>query len=277
MAYHPDDVSLASAPPQPGSSPTAAPAFEPFLMNLRNLNFARGQARYPAILWSNVLGIGAVVAFLVFMLATLGLNWITDTRVASAGRLTRGTVIARRTVSGKSTTYYLTFQYQARGTDNEPHRYQVEQTVSPAIYASRTEGAEVTIKVLPDDPATARLAGPDDDGYYRNNNLLGLVILVPVTIGLTIVQLRPIVIDRALARDGRVVQGKLLSRSGRMIKGKNRYFQVSVAYTFTSPTTGLAITGKQNATRNDLRDKPLPELGTPVAVLYVNDSRFKIL
>lgn len=53
-------------------------------------------------------------------------------------------------------------------------------------------------------------------------------------------------------------------------------YYIHVVYTFTSPDQQV-ISGEQTRARNDLRDKPLPPVGTPIRVLYADDNTHVML
>jgi hypothetical protein len=54
-------------------------------------------------------------------------------------------------------------------------------------------------------------------------------------------------------------------------------FVLEVRFGFRSPQTGAWIEGKDSQTRKDLVGKPLPLLGTPVQVLYLDDETYLLL
>jgi hypothetical protein len=49
-----------------------------------------------------------------------------------------------------------------------------------------------------------------------------------------------------------------------------------LTYRFTPPE-GKEIEASAKARRNDLLDSCLPELGTPIAVLYLSEKHYKVL
>jgi hypothetical protein len=47
-------------------------------------------------------------------------------------------------------------------------------------------------------------------------------------------------------------------------------------FQLTTPA-GRFLQKEQRATRNDLKDQPLPQPGTPVVVMYLNDGNYRAL
>jgi hypothetical protein len=52
---------------------------------------------------------------------------------------------------------------------------------------------------------------------------------------------------------------------------------VTLSYRFTSPESGQVLDDTQVCKRNDLTSARMPTPGTPVIVLYRNDSTFRVL
>jgi hypothetical protein len=254
----------------------AAESFNGFLLLPRNLRFVHGRERYPAV------GADALTGFLGGLLILLvggffALQFVLYTHVLNDGKLTQATVISRRWSSGKSTSYYLTFQYQVSVNDKKPQSYTYEQQVGLDSYNRYLEGSKVSIKYLPDSPNEARLAGADQDSSLQFGMLFGAIMMgffATLMFGFCVY---PTVRDWNMAEKGHLVYGQLLGCSGQMTSGKNRYFKVSAEYTFQSPTTGQLLHGRQDAARNDLKKQPLPHHASPVAILYVDDQHFRMM
>ncbi len=86
-----------------------------------------------------------------------------------------------------------------------------------------------------------------------------------------------------MIREGRVLAGTLIACAGRAettaeasLGEVPRLFLVDVEYGFTSPT-GQDITDHAEHSRPDLRRAELPEAGTPVRVLYLDDHAYALL
>ena len=77
-----------------------------------------------------------------------------------------------------------------------------------------------------------------------------------------------------LARNGQVIQGELAA-SKSYTDSDNDYF-IKLIYLFKSPE-GKIMEGNYNQKRNDLRNKRLPERGTPVVILYASPTNYRLL
>jgi hypothetical protein len=83
-----------------------------------------------------------------------------------------------------------------------------------------------------------------------------------------------------LSRDGRVIPGAVMKATAR--HSKDGDYTVTVWYSFVSPV-GNKVVGKNSMLRSDVRAEPhrgfrtLPEPGTSVAVIYVDDKHFRML
>jgi hypothetical protein len=54
-------------------------------------------------------------------------------------------------------------------------------------------------------------------------------------------------------------------------------YQVTLRYCFQSPTTGKRIECTDQGQRNALKGIPLPEPGTPLAIMYADDHTYRVL
>jgi hypothetical protein len=259
--------------------PAERPAAEPFFLLPRNRDFYLGKARYPAIKDRSLfffLVLTEVVA-LVFFGSSVREAYIVN-QIAQYGQITTGTVISRYISRGKSTSYYMTYTFQAALPGQAARSYQYEQTVSQKNYNQHPEGSKVRIAYFPNDPTMSRLGGPDrDDGSTFAYVLVMAIGTLTVTAFLAY-QINQVLRDREFAGKGHIIEGQLLDRQGAMTGGKNKYFRLDVAYRFVSPQGGQEITGRQSTPRNDLKGKKkLPRPGVPVVVLYVDDKHYKML
>lgn len=259
------------------SSATAmisAPSFEPFLLVPQTRKFFTGESRRLPIqdLWLIVFFM--LFTFLSVILLIGILSEFTDAwRLQQSGVITQGRISSRTISSGKSTSYYLIYQFNVNGSDTKFTR---KQAVRHATYEQHPEGSPVTVAYLPNNPNISRLAGKDSDDSVMQTSLPVSIFMVFFTGAFMVFLLRPVARDRWLARNGRILEGKVVKCDGRMAGSKHRYFRLMVQYQFLSPS-GLTLSGKQDARRDDMRYKLRPGPGTPVAVLYADDHNYKML
>lgn len=102
-----------------------------------------------------------------------------------------------------------------------------------------------------------------------------------ITDALLVYALWRVITMRQLASRGKVIQGELLDIQGynNPVEKQDRLdtLTVVVRYQFTSPT-GRTLMGKGRELRTDLHaEAKLPAAGTPVAVLYLSDRRYRML
>jgi hypothetical protein len=269
-----DSAESASLAAPTGASAPSGPSFEPFLLVPETRKFFMGQARHLPIqeLWMIVF-----FGFFTFMAVCLlvgALGEYADAgRLQQSGVITQGTITGRTVSSGKSASYYLTYEFNVKGSDI---RFTHQQTVRRTTYEAHPEGSLVTVAYLPDDPNVSRLAGKDADDSVMQASLPESGLFVLFTFVFMFFLLRPVVRDQWLARNGRILQGKVMKSNGRLAGSKHRYYKLAVQYEFLSPS-GAVLSGKQDARRDDLRHSLLPGSGTPIAVLYVDDRHYKML
>ncbi|MCC7448612.1 MAG: DUF3592 domain-containing protein [Anaerolineae bacterium] len=124
--------------------------------------------------WFALVGVLGLVGGLVFV----GLGaWMrmTTNRVIESGVSTEATITKRDiTGSTKSTSRYLTYQFDVVGADGKTLAYTQKQSVNQDNYDSLPEGSQAPIRYLPSDPArTARLTGI----YMDNSDSTGALSL----------------------------------------------------------------------------------------------------
>lgn len=189
---------------------------------------------------------------------SLAQNGIVKLAVVTDGHVTRG----------RSTSYYITYTYDAE-VNGEFETFSREESVSSTLYNKSDIGDRISIRYLPSDPGTARAV----DEPFRGIVFVGLGLLF-IILGLVVIfsHLRQYRRDRRLENDGQIVTGTILNSS---TKGFGNKRQLHVQYEFHSPY-GAVLTGKQSAARRDIEPSNLPP-GTKVAVVYYDDSIFRML
>lgn len=189
--------------------------------------------------------------------------------LAKNGIETLATVRDGRVSRGKSTTYYLEYTYDAK-VNGDTRTFQNEESVSRDLYDHSEIGGHITVRYLPEDPATVRAL----DGSY-NGMILVLIGSVMVIGGawLTVSMYRMYQKDRRLERDGQIITGSVVKSS---VSGAGNKRQVNIRYEFNSPL-GVPLKGSQSQRRSDLNKEDLPFEGLRVAVVYLNDKTYRIL
>lgn len=141
-----------------------------------------------------------------------------------------------------------------------------------------------TIRVLIPDPSHTSLPIAENSrSTLERLGLIGLAIGVAfATFGAAHKYLRDIVLQlyskaryRRLLRQSILLEGEII-RIHSYKPSKTQDTIVSVTYQFQTPHK-KSLTGWAEAKRNDLRDTPLPPVGTPVAVLYADDHAHMML
>ena len=253
----------------------AASDSAPFLHSPSNGPFYRGETRYfPSNVAVTVVTMGVTLIVMLAMMGILSRSMAETGALRQRGQPVQATIIGERISTGSiktGNTYYMTYQYRVADRD-----YTQEVVVSSKAYNTIAQGTPVRVLYLPDNPAISMI-----DGKAPNSDLSGLffafvaVVFVIVLIFL-VVFIRGWLRNRKMARDGHIIPGVLLDATGRMVAGKHPYFELRLNYHFKTPA-GRDIRATSGAPRDDLRKSSLPASGTPLAVLYLDDKRYKLL
>jgi hypothetical protein len=205
-------------------------------------------------------------AFLVVSDVQAALLW---QRVLSEGLETEAQIINLYTSTGggrsRTTYYHVVYDYVVASS-----RYEKDETVSSASYNAFAIGDMVDVFYLRENPREARLSA----------SLQGIDIPwgVPVYAGLfLLVAGNPSIREwqrRRYSQQGQLLNGTLITAGGR--NAGRSGFQVTYQYRVRSPL-GVDLIGKRTVQRNDLRKQPMPENGSPVKVLYIDDQHHRLL
>jgi len=243
-------------------------------------------------------GIGLIVLLLVAMLLFVFLTIIGVSVLGSEAQLDRSDVTVqgivinhRRNAAGsvnQGVLHYVTYLYSVPGQGETLTK---EQYVTEMTYSQLEDGDPVLVKYLQSDPSIAELSGPAStnslalNGYFMTvfgliGGLVALVFLVS--------HVWQYYRDDVLIRKGRLLMGEVLkcradlnvtqtslesNNYGNPLRG---HHFIELTYIFNTPE-GNDIEATVKARRNDLVGQLLPEFGTSVAVLYLNDRCYKIL
>ncbi len=265
------------APPPPLARPAARrPARlrrawrQPFLLNPSNAPLveqerARRAKRKKTARWT--FRLGALLLLLMAVLwGALVPEWVRWFQFERDGVTVAG-MVAEREQRGDD-RYIVRYRYSVG--DEE---YAGEQRVTESAYDTLADGAAVSVRVLPDDPADARLDADGPEDQFRN-------WLTAVVAGLTLAAL--LMLLSAVLRRRRalrivppaVLTGQVIACEGALDDDGD--FKVKVRFRFCAPQ-GQALTGQARQIRNDLRDRPLPPTGAPVAVYYRHEQSYRLL
>ena len=242
---------------------------QPFLLNPSNAPLVeqervRRARRKKTARWTFRLG-----ALLLLMMAVLwGVlvpEWVRWFQLEWDGVSVAGTVTERQQ---REDSYFVRYDYTVSG---QP--YAGEQRVSESAYKALADGAAVSVRALPDDPTEARLDAASPEEQFRN-------WLTAAVAGLTLAALL-MLLSAALRRrralrivPPAVLTGQVIACEGALDDDGD--FKVKVRFRFLTPR-GQTLTGQARQIRNDLRDRPMPPVGAPVAVYYRHEQSYRLL
>jgi len=247
-----------------------------FLLNPFNQKTVTGRLNIGYALRRFGCGGVLITLFALFMIGLTIPPFLTEYRLATSKTgQTKAEITDHRISSGKSTSYYVTYQFTVNN-----QIYSQEDSVSRDEYYSYEVGGHIPITYVASDPDIAHIG---ENGIHWSSLLPmffidGFFLLMAVLLGSSqIPQYRRI---RRMKRDGQLILGQLQGAGGEMIRrgsGKSRRtdYDVTIRYEFTTPT-GKKMNGEKTVTRNDLKKKDLQTSGS-VAVLYVNDNDYMVL
>jgi Protein of unknown function (DUF3592) len=257
----------------------------PFLLQPKNKDFVQGKSPYPAI--KSRFGIVMMLLLALTFLAiagSLAYQKYQNDQLAAYGKTTTAQVVNRSSSNGYSTIYTLEYEYQASLPDQKTLIYHDSQTVNIETYNQYPEGSNVQIKYLPDNPTESQLATSDLAPNYLTGQIVAIVVPFFIALGGLLYFVWPVVIDRKLTKAGSIIKGQIVERKGESVSGKRRYYELTVKYSFVSPTDDTVLEGTQQAVRNDLKPDDtnrlrtnLPTPGATVAVLYLDNEHYKML
>jgi hypothetical protein len=166
---------------------------------------------------------------------------------------------------GDSDVHHVAYEYGLYPTDDRT--LQGGDTVSEDFYRQLMVGGQVTVRYLAGRPAVSSISG-----YDRWWSLLMFAIMWNGSIAfVTVAVVKSRLRERRLRR-GRVLPGEVTGTNGSM-DGED--YHVTVEYRFLLPD-GRALRGKTTRIRNDLKQRSLPDSGTPVLVRYADSGEHDV-
>jgi hypothetical protein len=165
-------------------------------------------------------------------------------------------------------SYYIDYEFKVNGKVYTRHF-----EISSQLYDQIRIGDTVTISYLQSDPNVNVLTGDYKDDTERNEGIVLMAIAIPVCVLIGSLILWIDGKNRRLSA-GQLLTGQIINATAK--PGNKGAYNLTVDYSFTNPY-GQQFTKKQMYNRTDLKKSPLPEAGTPVAVLYVDDKLFRLM
>ncbi len=202
-----------------------------------------------------VLALTAGGLWLVCWLASRDLGDLVALR--AAGRPTTARVTGRHESHGKSTTYYLDYEFEGNGQQVED-----DEAVSESEYDDTSIGTAIPVVYLPSDPQTHRIGAVNDARIARSRTAWGVGALVTLIVlgGILWANEATRRNHLRLLREGVPVVGVVLDRNVVQAKSTTYYVQ----YRFTAPPASAQV--KKVSVTKRLYDECAP--GTPLTVLH---------
>jgi hypothetical protein len=245
-----------------------------FLLHKNNVSYLAGQNRHPASLRTPNSD-SLFYMFLGLLVGLIALVWAyTDYRdyvtLRDDGRIVEGNMTDTRMISGKSDTYYLTYEFVVR-EGRYVGTYTREQQVKKDLYDRFEPRKAIPILYDPNDPSLSVVAETNSPPYVET--AVGVISLL-IGAGVGAWGFYELKGKMQLATEGQLIYGEITKCSGR---NERHGSYVAVRYLFVSPETGKQIRQKTRKIRNDLRKLGLPQPGTAVAIMYRDDEHHAML
>jgi hypothetical protein len=220
-----------------------------------------------------LLGLLLMIGVLVYLLVSGWNEEQLQQRLVLEGVSTEAQVLELRDDGGGLRPFHMTyrFTYQPPGGGDQVVRIS-EQAISESDFEELEPGDTVTVFYLLDNPTVSRFASELDTPLW-----ICAPYLVVLALGLFAMRwFRSLEHWRRLRRleqEGRLLDGEVVSSRKGIALPKDRV-QVWLTYRFQAPT-GADI---EDTDEGGMEDKDsLPEPGTPVKVLYVDDSLYRVM
>ncbi|MCC7451225.1 MAG: DUF3592 domain-containing protein [Anaerolineae bacterium] len=273
--FTPDDVPQAS--PEPAAETISI--HELFVLNPAHRDFVLGRSRSlhaPLILGMGGCGVLFITPFVLAGLIMLGLSvhkWSNTIRLNTGGVTVQGQIVSLDVdYDSDGNSYYATYRFSPLDTRQS---YTHRESISGGYYGKLSEGERVNVTYLRADPTLSRLA--DDAGSSMTQNILLSVFTIVwnlLIFGLVIGSIMAYRRSKRLEREGRLIKGTVVSCKGS--SDSDGDYTIKLKYRFCSPT-GRDVSKQESHIRNDLKGVLPPAPGTPVAVLYADDSCYQVI
>lgn len=217
-----------------------------------------------------------------FVLTQLVQSWEDWAELASTGEQVQGTVTEKRIdSSGDSDAYYLTYCFEYIPADGDPRTECNTTTVGGRLYGGSELGGPIGVWYAPGDPSINQLNAPTifvpvclTIGVFGGIFFVGRWMYHTIRNGF-----KGLRIEKRLSGPGaQRIYGTITNISGEDDDGT---YRVHLSYTFRTPD-GRTLIVSTTIVRDDLNpaNNPpgrLPVVGTPVVVVYADDTAFRAL
>jgi len=173
--------------------------------------------------------------------------------------------------------YYVLYRFSphsasdATGEEGAGPLYYGEQRISRETFRAMAPDTFEPVVYLPDDPSQSYLKNRPNPDVVRGEQIT-LAAMVLTALLLILLLIGGI---RGWRRGGkRVIKGQIVSCTSHVDQDGD--LNIKFRYRFRSPS-GDMITGLISQIRTDLKNKALPDEGTPVAVFYRSDKSHTLL
>jgi Protein of unknown function (DUF3592) len=170
-------------------------------------------------------------------------------------------------------TYYATYRFALNTTEGY-RAYAKTKSVGKQIYYTLEKGGSVIVRYLKSNPNISRVGGAET---FPSEALTfgGFALIWDSIVGVVIwAFVRGFLLDREFATKSQLLSGTLTHASKTLDSDDD--LQLKLIYQFRAPD-GEIISGNVSSTRNDLKGQPMPAIGTPVVVAYIDKKKHKIL
>jgi hypothetical protein len=249
---------------------------ELFLLDPKNRDVATGNAPYKGDELESFL-----ICLILFFAMLISCGFVSFNelneffRLSSAGVITSATVVDRYTrESDDSTNYYIVYEFRYSKPDGEPVVQRDKDRVSFDKYERLEPGMQIEVFYDPNDPTISALQHPNIFDLVLRSSFSFLWLGLVAFLLLVVISFASFIGGRRFARHGQLIYGTLTSISGDTDEDDD--FIIDMHYQFTTPD-GRTLQKREQLTRNDLKDKPLPPVGTRIAIWYMDTKTYKTL
>ena len=262
-----------------------------YLRDPRNLAFFNGTSRriYTISPTNGVIFLSVIMLILLWAIVSqIASDYRQRREMEINGARTQAVVTGMRTEKisdsdGSSTHHYTSYSFYAPGAgDGENIQYTFEREVSASIYNKRPEGTQVQLTYLPTNPGLFRVDGDEFPAYFETHILTGILAAAFFLI-LALMVFRRYRRNHLLFLRGQLLYGAIVFAN----KSIHEYtdedgdicyaYRLYVGYRFQNPTGAIVEREFKKGISQKEYELSFPMKGTPVAILYVNDSLFERL